>query len=156
MTVLFFVGISFISSFYGQTDSVAPSIPIEIKPNWIPTFKEASKKVKKTKRPLLIYFKGSDWCGPCKILDNNLFNTNKFKNLYEQELVLLEVDIPRNRDLLTPSKMNENLSLQKKYKVKSFPTLILVNHRGRKLAEKKGYLLTEYYYPFLDAVIKNF
>jgi thioredoxin-related protein len=128
----------------------------EIKLQWTPTFKEALKKSKKEKKPILMYFTGSDWCGPCKILNTKLFHTEKFKILSDKDLILLEVDIPRRRDLLTASKMKENLFLQQKYGVKAFPTLLMVNHRGKKIAEKKGYIMTEYYYLFFQSVINQY
>lgn len=128
----------------------------KIELSWIPTYKEALKKAKKEKKPVLIYFTGSDWCGPCKILDDQLFHTEKFKSLADKDLVLLEVDIPRRRDLVAPAKMKENLYLQKKYRVKAFPTLMFVNHRGKKLAAKKGYIMTEYYYPFFQSIIRKY
>lgn len=128
----------------------------KIELTWIPTYNEALKKAKKENKPVLIYFTGSDWCGPCKILDDKLFHTEKFKSLSDKDLILLEVDIPRRRDLVAPDKMKENLYLQKKYKVKAFPTLMMVNHRGKKIAEKKGYIMTEYYYPFFQSVINRY
>ncbi|PQJ82417.1 thioredoxin family protein [Polaribacter glomeratus] len=128
----------------------------EIKLNWMPTYKEALKKSKKQKKPILIYFTGSDWCGPCKILDKNLFHTEKFKNLADKNLILLEIDIPRRLDIISPIKMIENKSIQKKYKVNAFPTLMIVNHRGKKLAEKKGYVIVDYYYPFLQSEIDDY
>lgn len=128
----------------------------EIVLDWIPTYKEALKKAKKEKKPVLIYFTGSDWCGPCKILDDKLFHTKKFKSLSDKNLILLEVDIPRRRDLIAPKKMKENLYLQKKYRVKAFPTLMMVNHRGKKLGAKKGFIMTEYYYPFFQSVLRKY
>ena len=124
--------------------------------NWSSTFKKALKKSKKEKKPVLIYFTGSDWCGPCKILDDKLFHTKKFKTLADKNLILLEVDIPRRKDLVAPAKLKENLYLQKKYRVKAFPTLMMVNHRGKKIEQKKGYLITEYYYPFFESVINKY
>ena len=124
--------------------------------NWIPTYKEALKKSRKEKKLVLIYFTGSDWCGPCKVLDKDLFQTKKFKYLADKNLILLEVDIPRRIDLLSPKKMRHNKIIQKKYKVRSFPTLMIVNHKGIKIAEKKGYTLTEYYYPFLQSHIEKY
>lgn len=123
--------------------------------NWTPTFDEALEKSKEEKKPVLIYFSGSDWCAPCKVLDDKLFYTEKFKTLSDSDLVLLEVDIPKRKDLIAPDKMSENLYLQRKYKVKSFPTLIMVNHRGKKLAQKTGYIITEYYYPFFQSIIQK-
>ena len=128
----------------------------EINLNWMPTYKEALKKSRKEKKPLLIYFTGSDWCGPCKVLDKDLFHTEKFKTLADKNLILLEVDIPRRLDVISLDKMKENKILQKKYSVKSFPTLMIVNHRGKKIAEKKGYIITEYYYPFFESQINKY
>lgn len=128
----------------------------EIQLNWVPTFKDALRISKKENKPILIYFTGSDWCAPCQVLDRDLFHTEKFKLISDQSLVLLEVDIPRRLDLLAPEKLKDNLTLKNKYKVKSFPTLLFVNHRGRKIAEKKGYIITEYYYPFILSVIQNY
>lgn len=36
---------------------------VQIKTLWLNSYKEVLKKEKKT---VLIYFKGSDWCGSCK------------------------------------------------------------------------------------------
>lgn len=107
--------------------------------NWELNYKEALKRAKNEGKPLLIYFKGSDWCGPCKIIERDLFGTTKFSNLANTELVLLEVDIPRDMTILTPEKLRDNLTVKEKYKIKKFPTLLFVNHRGRKIGIKSGY-----------------
>jgi len=137
-----------------ETAEIEKITTIEL--NWTATYKDALKKAKKEKKPILMYFTGSDWCGPCKVLDKDLFHTEKFKALADKDLVLLEVDIPRRKDIVSADKMSENLYLQSKYKVKAFPTLMMVNHKGRKIAEKKGYVITEYYYPFFQAVIGKY
>ena len=149
------------ASFSQQIDSTEVEVAeIEvvnkIELDWVATYKEALKKSKKENKPVLMYFTGSDWCGPCKILDKDLFHTEKFKALADKDLVLLEVDIPRRTDIISADKMNENLYLQRKYKVRAFPTLMMVNHRGKKIAEKKGYVMTEYYYPFFQSVIGKY
>ena len=149
------------TSFSQQIDSTDVKVAeIEvvnkIELDWVATYKEALKKSKKENKPVLMYFTGSDWCGPCKILDKDLFHTEKFKALADKDLVLLEVDIPRRTDIISADKMNENLYLQSKYKVRAFPTLMMVNHRGKKIAEKKGYVMTEYYYPFFQSVIGKY
>lgn len=123
---------------------------------WEPTFKEALKKSKKEKKPVLIYFTGSDWCGPCKVLDKKLFHSKKFKEIADKDLILYEANNPRNKDLLNPTKLEENYRLIRKYKVKSYPTLIFVNHKGKMIGYKKGLILTEYYYPFIASVLENY
>lgn len=128
----------------------------EISLKWEDSFKIALKKSKKHKKPVLIYFTGSDWCTPCKILDKKLFHTKKFKDLSDKDFVLYEADNPRNKDLLSSEKLNENNKLIRKYKIKSYPTLVVVNHRGKMIAYKQGLILTEYYYPFFQSVLDNY
>lgn len=128
----------------------------EVSLNWIPTYKEALKKSKQEKKPILIYFKGSDWCGPCKLVDIELFGSERFKELSDKSLILLEVDIPRQTDLLSEEKMSENFYLKDKFNIKSFPTLLIINNKEKILAEKKGYIISDYYYPFIEQEIRNY
>ena len=137
-------------------DSIKIKESLKVALNWTATYDEALNKAKEEKKPVLIYFTGSDWCGPCKTLDSELFHTQKFKTLSDTSLILLEVDIPRRKSILEADKMSENLYLKEKYKVNSFPTLMMVNHKGKKIAEKKGYVITEYYYPFFESVISKY
>lgn len=154
--IVFFLSSQFYMAQIKVSENTDATQVAEIKLNWMPSYKAALKRSKKEKKPVLIYFTGSDWCAPCKILDKKLFHTAKFKTLADKDLVLLEVDIPRRLDIISANKMSENKWIQKKYNVNSFPTLMIVNHRGKKLAEKKGYLLVEYYFPFLQSEINNY
>nr|WP_299034638.1 thioredoxin family protein [uncultured Tenacibaculum sp.] len=124
--------------------------------NWTSSYQEALKKVKKEKKPMLIYFKGSDWCGPCKTLDKELFTTEKFKKLSKDNFVLYEADIPFNEDLVAREKLEINKKLAKKFKISSYPTLLFINHRQKIIDSKKGLILIDYYYPFFESVIKKY
>ena len=128
----------------------------EITLNWEPTFQKALKKSKKEKKPILIYFTGSDWCTPCKILDKKLFHTEKFKKIADKDLILYEADYPRNRDLITPEKLELTNKLKEKYNVRGFPTLVFVDHQGVEIKCNKGLLITEYYYPIIQSVIDQY
>ncbi len=151
----------FFTSLFSYSQDIIQNTSVEVATdsidlNWVATYKEALKRSKQEDKPVLIYFTGSDWCGPCIRLDRELFHTEKFKSLSDKDLILLEVDIPRNQDLVAPDKMSENLYLKSKFKVNAFPTLLFVNHKGKKVAEKRGYILTEYYYPFITSVIRKY
>jgi len=61
---------------------------------------EKSKKHAKGKM-ILVEFTGSDWCPPCKALKKNVFNTDKFKAYAKENLVLVELDFPRDKSKLT-------------------------------------------------------
>lgn len=106
---------------------------------WLTDYENALKDAKKADMNVLVYFTGSDWCPPCKMLKTDLFDSAEFKALSEN-YVLLYVDIPRNRDLLTPEQMAHNKEIMVKYNKKGvFPLLKIVNAKGNALDEYSGY-----------------
>lgn len=128
----------------------------EIVLNWVSSYNEVLKKSKKENKPVLIYFTGSDWCGPCISLDRKLFHTEKFKSYADENLILYMADSPRNLDLVDAETRKVNDRLSKKYKQKAFPTLVMVNHKGKLLGAKKGVYMTEYYFPFFKSVVDKY
>ncbi len=84
------------------------------KVQWQTDYQKVLKIAKKEKKNVLVFFTGSDWCPPCKMLKKDLFETEEFKTLSE-EYVLLYIDIPRNKDLLTIEQLNHNKALLPKY-----------------------------------------
>ncbi|WP_298778789.1 thioredoxin family protein [uncultured Polaribacter sp.] len=157
--ISFFIGCFFVSfTNFAQEDIVTSvdEIESEVVLNWSENYKKALKQSKKENKPILIYFTGSDWCGPCQVLDRDLFHTEKFKAFSEKSLVLLEVDLPRRVDLLPTNKLKENYYLKSKYNVTSFPTLIVINDKEKIIGQRKGVILTEYYYPFFESVINKY
>ncbi|MBD0777671.1 thioredoxin family protein [Maribacter sp. ANRC-HE7] len=106
---------------------------------WLTDFEKALKVAKKDHKNVLVYFTGSDWCPPCKMLKTDLFDSAEFKAL-SKDYVLLYVDMPRNRDLLSPEQREHNKDLLKKYNKKGvFPLLKIVNAKGNALDEYSGY-----------------
>ncbi|TYP97559.1 thioredoxin-like protein [Tenacibaculum adriaticum] len=124
--------------------------------DWQSTFKEAVKKAKKEHKPILIYFTGSDWCGPCMELDKNLFHTEKFKAYSKENMVLYLADYPRNKDLVTAKNKATNEELSRRYAQTSFPTLIMIDENGNVLGRKNGSYMVEYYYPFFEEISNNY
>ena len=106
---------------------------------WLTDYDKALKEAKKESKNVLVYFTGSDWCPPCKMLKTDLFDSAEFKALSE-DYVLLYVDMPRNRDLLSPKQMTHNKQVMGKYNKKGvFPLLKIVNAKGNALDEYSGY-----------------
>ncbi|MGG8495686.1 thioredoxin family protein [Tenacibaculum sp. TC6] len=127
----------------------------DIQVNWEPSYEQAIQKAKEENKPVLIYFSGSDWCGPCIKLDKELFHTQKFTEYANENLILYLADFPRNKDLVTKEANINNKKLAKKYK-NSFPMVILIDKKEKVLGEKRGSYMTEYYYTFFDTVLKKF
>lgn len=127
----------------------------EIVLDWQVNFKQALLKAKAEKKPLLIYFTGSDWCGPCIQLRGMLFNTEEFKEFSDEKMVLYKADFPRNTDLVSPENRATNKELAIRYAQTSFPTMILVNERGEVLGRKDGVYMADYYYQFIKEALSR-
>lgn len=107
--------------------------------NWVPSFKKAKDLAKKKNKPILVFFTGSDWCGPCKMLQQDFFHTEEFIALADKNLILYEADFPRRTDLISQEKKMENFKLQGKYSVRGYPTIIFLNAQGNEIGRRSGY-----------------
>ena len=108
------------------------------KPGWLTDYKQAQQEAKANNKLLLLDFTGSDWCGWCIKLDREVFSQPKFKEYASKNLVLLELDFPRRKQLSeTERKQNEELAGQ--YRIEAFPTLVVLNGDGKKLWENPGF-----------------
>ncbi len=101
---------------------------------------EAAQKLAKTHdKNILIYFTGSDWCPPCKLLKKDLFDTTEFKETSEN-YILLYVDMPRNKSLLSSEQLKHNKEVLAAHNKKGvFPLLNVLNSNGKSLGDYSGY-----------------
>lgn len=89
---------------------------------WLVNVDEAYALSKKTGKPIMANFTGSDWCGWCKRLTKSVFIHDEFKEWAEKNVVLLELDFPRRKQL--PQEIRQqNASLQKAFGVRGYPTI---------------------------------
>lgn len=106
---------------------------------WLTNYDSAISKAKKQHKNVLVYFTGSDWCPPCKMLKTDLFETHEFQEL-SSNYILLYVDVPRNRDLISEKQMVHNKELLTKLnKKKVFPLLTVLDSKGNELDQLSGY-----------------
>jgi len=126
---------------------------------WETDFEKAKKISIKQSKPILVYFTGSDWCSPCKMLKKDFFETPKFKER-SKKMVLLMVDMPRRINIITPEQKKKNKEMVRIYNTDgSYPTLVALNGEGDILDELSGYNYsrnTNRHYRFVDSVIKNY
>lgn len=123
--------------------------------DWQTDYKTVLKQAKKDKKNVLVYFTGSDWCPPCKMLKKDLFETSDFKEL-SNEYVLLYVDIPRNKDILSPEQYSKNKALLPKYNKKGvFPLMAVLSPNGVLLDDYSGYSMNGEVQYHLDFLKKN-
>lgn len=103
---------------------------------------EAAKKTAAANKELiLLNFSGSDWCIPCIKLHNNIIETEDFKKLQADNVILyINADFPRNKkNQLSPELKKENAALADQYNPKGlFPYTLLLNSEGKILKAWEG------------------
>ncbi|MDH5476302.1 MAG: thioredoxin family protein [Cyclobacteriaceae bacterium] len=89
---------------------------------WLVDVEEAYELSKKSNKPILANFTGSDWCGWCKRLRAEVFDLPEFKQWAEENVILLELDFPRKKQLPI-HQQQQNRGLQQAFQVTGFPTI---------------------------------
>ena len=104
---------------------------------WITDMDAAKSQASKEKKDLLLDFTGSDWCGWCIKLNDEVFSKEAFKSGTKDKFVWVEIDFPHNKE--QDAKLKEqNKALQEKFQVQGYPTIILCDATGKPYA-KTGY-----------------
>ena len=104
---------------------------------WMTNFEEAKKKATSENKSLLVDFTGSDWCGWCIRLKEEVFDKKEFADFAKDKFVLVELDFPSKKKQ-DPAIKAQNAELGKKYRVQGYPTILLMDSKGRPFA-KTGY-----------------
>jgi thioredoxin-related protein len=106
---------------------------------WTTDLPAAQKKAKEEKKLVLMDFTGSDWCGWCIKLNKEVFSTKEFADYAKDNLVMVEVDFPRKKQLSDAQK-KANDALQAKYGAEGFPTIVVLNSEGKQVWKQVGYM----------------
>mgnify|MGYP001036751240 CR=1 FL=1 len=103
--------------------------------NWQLDLEQAKLEAKKHQKQILLVFSGSDWCGPCIKLDQEIWQTAVFKKHAEANLILVKADFPKRKgNKLSENQAIKNAKLAEKYNPKGyFPLVILLNDKGEEL-----------------------
>ncbi len=108
------------------------------KPGWSEDYTASLAKAKADGRMVLLDFTGSDWCGWCIKIDNEIFSKPEFQAYARENLELVELDFPRGKSL-PPQVKAQNQKLMQQYGIEGFPTIIVLNSNGEKIGEL-GYM----------------
>jgi len=99
---------------------------------WLTDFSAAQAKAKAGNKLLLLDFTGSDWCGWCIRLKNEVFNQPDFEAFASENLVLVEVDFPHYKT--QPAELRAaNQLLASRYGITGYPTIVLLDSDGAKV-----------------------
>lgn len=117
-----FLSLPGITSLPAQARSVAKA---SAKPVWFHSRNDALKQARKTGKPILVDFNTS-WCGPCVIMKKEVFQKPPFAK-EAARWVLLDVDGDKHAELANF------------YGVQGFPTLVVLDSRGKVIGKQVGY-----------------
>ena len=102
---------------------------------WSHDFEAAKKQAAEQKKDLLVDFTGSDWCGWCIKLNEEVFSHDPFKTGVADKFVLVEIDFPRDKSKLSDETQKQNAMLQKQFSIQGFPTILLMDAAGLPYAQ---------------------
>jgi thioredoxin-related protein len=106
--------------------------------DWTTDYKAALVQAKAQNKLVLLDFTGSDWCGYCKLLDQEVFTQQAFKDFADKNYIMVTVDFPHEKQLPDDVKQ-QNDALGKQFNIEGFPTLIVLDADGKELGRQVGY-----------------
>lgn len=89
---------------------------------WETDINKAISVSNKSKKPMLLFFTGSDWCGWCIRLQKEVLKTPEFATWAKKNVVLVELDYPRKTAQAEAIKV-QNAGLQEAFGIQGFPTV---------------------------------
>ncbi len=105
--------------------------------SWNTNYNDALQAAQNQNKPLLLFFTGSDWCGWCKKMVQEVFDSPEFAQKVGDDFIFVEVDFPM-RAPLSSTLAQQNDMLKQRYGVTGFPTIIILDPNQNFVAES-GY-----------------
>ncbi len=102
---------------------------------------QAKQQAKEKNELILLNFSGSDWCIPCMKLHKNIIETEKFKQLLNDHIIVyINADFPINKkNQLSADEKKDNASLADLYNADGiFPNTLLLDANGKILKNWQG------------------
>lgn len=117
----------------------APPAAAAAEPEWFADFDKAVEAAKAQKKDLLVDFTGSDWCGWCIKLHEEVFAKGEFKAGAPKDFILVALDFPNGAAAKAKvPNAQRNQELAQKYKIAGFPTILVMTADGDVLG-RTGY-----------------
>jgi len=115
-TILFSTLLFISSSLFSQVEKLT----------WHTDLVKAIEISTKEKKPLMLFFTGSDWCGWCIRLQKEVFYKPEFIEWANDNVVLVDIDFPNNKSKQSTELQQQNNMLQQQFGVQGYPTIHFV------------------------------
>lgn len=97
---------------------------------WETNINKATDIAIREKKPMLMFFTGSDWCGWCIRLQKEVLKTSEFADWAHKNVVLVELDFPR-KGFASAEIQQQNVQMQQIFEVRGYPTVWFVTPSKR-------------------------
>jgi len=92
------------------------------------TWEEALALAKKEKKFLFVDFY-AEWCGPCKLMERDVFTDYYVAAFYNEKFINYRVDVDKG----------EGPVLKKKFQIRAYPSLYFISHTEEVIEKREGY-----------------
>ncbi len=100
---------------------------------WQTDLPQAQARAREENKLVMLNFTGSDWCQACEKFQKRVLSKSEFIEYARTNLVAVEVDFPEKKKL-SDEQTKANDALAREYKVEGYPTIVILNSEGKKLA----------------------
>ena len=107
---------------------------------WYTSLSEAKAAAVSSGRKIFVDFFAT-WCGPCKMLQSDVLETERFKDLASKKLVLLRIDV------------DAQAAVAQQYGITAMPTQMVLDAQGNVLSKTVGYGGPDMFYSFLNPAV---
>ena len=97
---------------------------------WTDDFEAAREVARQRRLPILLNFTGSDWCGTCIAMEDEVFSKSKWKSYARDHLITVSIDISieEMEDMRKADPAKDAIRIQ--YDIKGYPTFVLLDDDG--------------------------
>jgi protein disulfide-isomerase len=106
---------------------------------WLTNYEEAVNQSKTQSKPLLLFFTGTGWCPACAKLEDEVFENPDFADAAGNSFIFLKLDFPSDKSFIDAQTQAQNKQLLRRYDVRSFPTVILLDSQRQQQIGTTGY-----------------
>lgn len=111
--------------------------------DWQTSYERSLNKAKKENKKIILVFQGSDWCGPCIKLSQEIWSSDYFINYSNKKFVMLQADFPRKKkNFLSDEQQKSNNLLAEKYNPNGYFPFVVIIDKNENLLGEMGYKKT--------------